>query len=176
MDICSRLWEAGIKAEFLYKVKPKLPNQFKAAEVNGVPFTIVIGEDEVAQGKVKIKEMGLREGHPEKEGILVDLVDVAAEVKQRLRRKADLEGLFQEAEGLRVVDGIKGEAERVAPTEAAAPVAGSEKPAETSAVPEASNSTDASVPDPEKPAETSAVPAASNSTDASVPDPEKPAE
>jgi len=153
MDICSRLWEAGIKAEFLYKVKPKLPNQFKAAEVNGVPFTIVIGEDEVAQGKVKIKEMGLREGHPEKEGILVDLVDVAAEVKQRLRRKADLEGLFQEAEGLRVVDGIKGEAERVAPTEAAAPVAGSEKPAETSAVPEASNSTDASVPDPEKPAE-----------------------
>jgi len=97
--------------------------------------------------------MGLREGHPEKEGILVDLVDVAAEVKQRLRRKADLEGLFQEAEGLRVVDGIKGEAERVAPTEAAAPVAGSEKPAETSAVPEASNSTDASVPDPEKPAE-----------------------
>merc|ERR1711939_576102 len=38
MDICSRLWEAGIKAEILYKVK----------------------------------EMGLREGHPEKEGILVD--------------------------------------------------------------------------------------------------------
>lgn len=97
--------------------------------------------------------MGLREGHPEKEGILVDLVDVAAEVKQRLRRKADLEGLFQEAEGLRVVDGIKGEAEKVAPTEAAAPVAESDKPAETPAESEASKTTDASVPDPEKPAE-----------------------
>ncbi|KAH7364544.1 histidyl-tRNA synthetase-like protein [Rhexocercosporidium sp. MPI-PUGE-AT-0058] len=156
MDICSRLWEAGIKAEFLYKVKPKLPNQFKAAEVNGVPFTIVIGEDEVAQGKVKIKEMGLREGHPEKEGILVDLVDVAAEVKQRLRRKADLEGLFQEAEGLRVVDGIKGEAEKVAATDAvAAPVADSEKPVETTtAAPESSTAPDVtSVPDPEKSAE-----------------------
>ncbi|CZT47325.1 probable HTS1-histidine--tRNA ligase, mitochondrial [Rhynchosporium secalis] len=133
MNICSRLWEAGIKAEFLYKVKPKLPNQFKAAEVNGVPFTIVVGEDEVAQGKVKIKEMGLREGHPEKEGIMVNLVDVAAEVKSRLRRKADLDGLFQEAEGLRVVDGIKGEAEKIASVESAAPVARTEEaPAEPS--------------------------------------------
>ncbi|KAK0126081.1 Cytoplasmic and mitochondrial histidine tRNA synthetase [Cadophora gregata] len=142
MDICSRLWEAGIKAEFLYKVKPKLPNQFRAAEVNGVPFTIVIGEDEVAQGKVKVKEMGLRDGHPEKEGILVDLVDVVAEVKQRLRRKADLEGLFREAEGLRVVDGIKGDAEKLLPPEPTASVAELEKQAETTAV-----------PDPEKPAE-----------------------
>lgn len=147
----------NIQAEFLYKVKPKLPNQFKAAEVNGVPFTIVIGEDEVAQGKVKIKEMGLREGHPEKEGILVDLVDVAAEVKQRLRRKADLEGLFQEAEGLRVVDGIKGETEKIpATTEAVAvPVAESEKPVETTpAAPEASAAPEAtSTPDPKKPAD-----------------------
>ncbi|KAG4443732.1 Cytoplasmic and mitochondrial histidine tRNA synthetase [Cadophora sp. M221] len=158
MDICSRLWEAGIKAEFLYKVKPKLPNQFRAAEVNGVPFTIVIGEDEVAQGKVKIKEMGLSEGHPEKEGILVDLVDVATEVKQRLRRKADLEGLFHEAEGLRVVDGIKGEAEKVpATTETVVvPVAESEKPVETTTPATAETSTapeTTSVPDPEKPAE-----------------------
>ncbi|KAH7416973.1 histidyl-tRNA synthetase-like protein [Cadophora sp. MPI-SDFR-AT-0126] len=153
MDICSRLWEAGIKAEFLYKVKPKLPNQFRAAEVNGVPFTIVIGEDEVAQGKVKIKEMGLREGHPEKEGILVDLVDVAAEVKQRLRRKADLEGLFQEAEGLRVVDGIKGEAEKVPATESAAPATDSKQSEAAPAVQAASKTPETTVPDPEKPAE-----------------------
>jgi len=32
------------KAEFLYKVKPKLPNQFKAAEQNGVPFALILGE------------------------------------------------------------------------------------------------------------------------------------
>ena len=35
--------------------------QFKAAEANSVPFAIFIGEDELAQGKVKIKEMGLKD-------------------------------------------------------------------------------------------------------------------
>ncbi|KAK6586388.1 hypothetical protein PZA11_001445 [Diplocarpon coronariae] len=109
INICTRLWEAGIKAEFLYKVKPKLPNQFKAAEVNGVPFSIVIGEDEVAQGKVRIKEMGLRDGHPEKEGVLIDLANIAVEVKQRLKRKADLDQFVMEADGLKVVGGIKSE-------------------------------------------------------------------
>lgn len=111
--------------------------------------------------------MGLREGHPEKEGIMVNLVDVAAEVKQRLRRKADLEGLFQEAEGLRVVDGIKGEAEKAAPAEVAAPATAteSEKPVEiTPVVAEASTTS-----------ETAAAPETEKDT-ASVPDPEKPAE
>lgn len=102
----------NVQAEFLYKVKPKLPNQFKAAEVNGVPMAVVIGEDEVAQRKVKIKEMGLREGHPEKDGVLVNLADIVPEIRQRLKRKANLDQLVQEAEGLRVVDGIKGEAEK----------------------------------------------------------------
>ena len=32
------------QAEFLYKVKPKLPQQFKAAEQNGVPFALILGE------------------------------------------------------------------------------------------------------------------------------------
>lgn len=93
----------------MYKVKPKLPNQFKAAEVNGVPFAVVLGEEEVAQGKVKIKEMGLRDGHPEKEGVLVNLDDLVAEVKQRLRRKAELDDMTKQAEGLKVVGGVKGE-------------------------------------------------------------------
>ncbi len=90
-------------------------NQFKAAEVNGVPFCIVVGEDELAQGKAKIKEMGLRDGHPEKEGVLVDLASIVPEIRQRLERKANLDGLVQEAEGLRVVGGIKGEADKGLP-------------------------------------------------------------
>jgi histidyl-tRNA synthetase len=97
------------QAEFLYKVKPKLPNQFKAADVNGVPFAIVLGEDELSQGKVKIKEMGLQEGHPEKEGVLVNISDLVDEVKSRIKRKAELEALAVQAEGLRVVGGVKGE-------------------------------------------------------------------
>ncbi|KPM40671.1 Histidine--tRNA ligase, mitochondrial [Neonectria ditissima] len=109
MSICAKLWEAGIKAEFLYKVKPKVPAQFKAAEVNGVPFAIFLGEDEVAGGKVKIKEMGLQDGHPEKEGVLVDLKDMPREVKVRLQRKRELDEMTRQAEGLRVVHGIKGD-------------------------------------------------------------------
>lgn len=87
-------------------------NQFKAAEHNGVPFAIVLGEDELAQGKVKIKEMGLREGHPEKEGILVDMSDLVGEMRSRIARNAELERITQQADGLRVVDGIRAEADQ----------------------------------------------------------------
>lgn len=86
-----------------------MPAQFKAAEVNGVPFAIFIGEDEVAQGRVKIKEMGLQDGHPEKEGVLVDIKDMTREVKVRLQRKRELDEMTRQAEGLRVVHGIKGD-------------------------------------------------------------------
>lgn len=106
-------------------MKPKLPNQFKAADVNGVPFAIILGEDELAQGKVKIKEMGLRDDHPEKEGVLVNLSEIAKEMKQRLDRQKELDQLTETAGGLKVVEGIKGEdvspAEKAAAVEAAAP-------------------------------------------------------
>ncbi len=90
-------------------MKPKLTNQFKAAEVNGVPFAVVLGEDELAQGKVKIKEMGLRDGHPEKEGVLVSIDDLVSEMQHRILRKSELDGIIEQADGLRVVDGIRGE-------------------------------------------------------------------
>jgi histidyl-tRNA synthetase len=86
MQIARKLWDAGIKAEFSWKVKPKLPAQFKAAEVNGVPFAVVIGDEELKAGKCKIKEMGLPEGHPEKEGVMVDLDNLENEVKARLNK------------------------------------------------------------------------------------------
>ncbi len=71
----------------MYKSKPKLDKQFKAAEMDGVPFCVVIGEDEMAQGKVKIKQMGLPEGDPEKEGVLVNLSDIVPELKRRLEQR-----------------------------------------------------------------------------------------
>ena len=92
MLVIKRLWDAGIKAEFLYKVKPKLPAQFKAADHNGVPFAVILGEEEQAMGKVKIKELGLQEGHPEKDGVLVDLSDLIPQVRRRLANKAIEEG------------------------------------------------------------------------------------
>ncbi|KAL8794295.1 MAG: hypothetical protein Q9195_003121 [Heterodermia aff. obscurata] len=107
MHLAATLWDAGIKAEFSYKVKPKLPAQFKAAEVGGVPFAVIIAEEEQKAGKVKIKELGLPEGHAEKEGVLVAVGDLVREVKVRLGRKGEGEsdavgGISAEAEGLRI--------------------------------------------------------------------------
>lgn len=88
MAVCKQLWDEGIKAEFSYKLKPKLQAQFKSAESDTVPFAVILGEEEQAAGKAKIKEMGLPEGHPEKDGIMVNLADLAVEVKKRLAKKA----------------------------------------------------------------------------------------
>ncbi|KAL2271117.1 hypothetical protein VTJ83DRAFT_488 [Remersonia thermophila] len=101
-QICARLWDAGIKAEFLYKVKPKLQNQFKAAEAGGVPFALILGEDELAQGKAKIKEMGLPEDHPLKEGELISLDNLIEEVKLRIQKKQETDALAAQAEGIHI--------------------------------------------------------------------------
>lgn len=45
---------------------------------------MILGEDELASGQVKIKEMGLPEGHPEKEGVLVEIKKLVDEVKLRI--------------------------------------------------------------------------------------------
>lgn len=86
MEICRTLWDANIKAEFSWKVKPKLPAQFKAAETSGIPFAVILGEDELAAGKVKVKQMGLPEGNPEKDGVLVDKSQLVEEVRARLKK------------------------------------------------------------------------------------------
>ena len=45
---------------------------------------MILGEDEQAQGMVKIKEMGLPEGHPEKDGVLVKLDELIPRVREKL--------------------------------------------------------------------------------------------
>lgn len=132
MEVYKTLRRAGIKAEFQEKVKPKLDRQFKAADLNGIPFGIIIGKDELEQGKVKIKQMGLPEGHPEKEGVLVNLSDIVPEVKRRLETFSKVSETFKSAEGLKVVDGIKGQLEEVKLEDSAALVPETEKPAKTS--------------------------------------------
>jgi histidyl-tRNA synthetase len=85
MQVTQELWAAGIKTEFSYKVKPKLDRQFKQADAAGVPLAIILGEDELKDGKVKIKVLGIKdENDPEKDGILVDRANMVAEVRKRL--------------------------------------------------------------------------------------------
>jgi len=45
------------------------------------------GDEEVAQGKCKIKEMGLPEGHAEKEGVMIEMANLEKEVLARLGRQ-----------------------------------------------------------------------------------------
>jgi histidyl-tRNA synthetase len=86
MGVANQLWKAGIKAEFAQSVKPRLPQQFKLAEAGGVPLAVILGEDELAAGKVKLKELGLPEGHPEKEGSLISREDLVEEIKKKLNK------------------------------------------------------------------------------------------
>jgi len=105
MAIAKRLWDAGVKAEFSWKVKPKLPAQFKAAETNGVPFALILGEDELKDGKVRLKEMGLAEGHAEKEGVMVEMGDLEGEVKRRVARWYAGDGVVDGMNGVSLGDG-----------------------------------------------------------------------
>lgn len=88
----SPITDCSIQTEFAYKLKPKLPQQFKLADANGVPFAVILGDDEQAQGKVKIKQLGVADNHPEKEGVLVDVKNLVEEVRIRLERKAAEDG------------------------------------------------------------------------------------
>lgn len=73
----------------MYKDKPKLAQQFTAAEKNGVPFAVVLGEDELKEGKVKIKEMGLPKHHAEKNGVDVSMDDLVVQIRKRLAQKEE---------------------------------------------------------------------------------------
>jgi histidyl-tRNA synthetase len=99
MHTARRLWQAGVTAEFAYRVRPKLPAQFRAAEAARVPFAVILGEDELARGQVRIKELGLPPGAPDKDGVLVPLAELVPQLKRRLRRKKQQELGLEQSQG-----------------------------------------------------------------------------
>jgi histidyl-tRNA synthetase len=54
------LWRAGIRAEFAAKVEPKPAQQFNASK--SVPVAVILGEEEVAVGKVRVKKLHVGSG------------------------------------------------------------------------------------------------------------------
>ncbi|GBE77605.1 Histidine--tRNA ligase, mitochondrial [Sparassis crispa] len=50
------LRDAGIKTDFLFKNKPKIAAQFAAGERDEVPFAVILGEEELKEGLVTVKE------------------------------------------------------------------------------------------------------------------------
>lgn len=121
LRVANQLWTAGINTELMPKVKPKLQAQFKAAEANKVPFAVILGEEELAAGQVKLKQMGLGDHHPEKEGVNVAIKNLPGEIRRRLDHIDRLDKVALSASGLRVADGMRGE--DVKPVEAVAPPA-----------------------------------------------------
>ncbi|XP_051505281.1 histidine--tRNA ligase isoform X1 [Myxocyprinus asiaticus] len=75
--LISELWNAGIKAEFLYKKNPKLLNQLQQCEEKGIPLVAILGEQELKDGVVKLRNVTSRE---EVDVPRADLVD---EIKKR---------------------------------------------------------------------------------------------
>ncbi|SNX87846.1 probable HTS1 - histidine--tRNA ligase, mitochondrial [Melanopsichium pennsylvanicum] len=46
MQVTKMLWDAGIKAEFMHKAKPKLPAQFGVVDKEGIPFAVILAPNE----------------------------------------------------------------------------------------------------------------------------------
>ncbi len=46
MQVAKMLWDAGIKAEFMHKAKPKLPAQFGVVDKEGIPFAVILAPNE----------------------------------------------------------------------------------------------------------------------------------
>ncbi|KAJ2327781.1 Cytoplasmic and mitochondrial histidine tRNA synthetase, partial [Coemansia sp. RSA 2681] len=61
MRIAAELWDAGIAAEFAYKLAPRTQKQFDACDLAIIPWAVIIGKDEIDQGMVKIKNMSQKD-------------------------------------------------------------------------------------------------------------------
>ncbi|EHA99512.1 Putative histidyl-tRNA synthetase, mitochondrial [Heterocephalus glaber] len=61
LKLIAELWDAGIKAEMLYKNNPKLLPQLQYCEKRGIPLVVIIGEEEQKEGVIKLRSVATRE-------------------------------------------------------------------------------------------------------------------
>lgn len=61
MKVARLLWSANMSAEYSHLENPKFKKQLDEALERRIPFMIVFGEDEVARGVVKVKDMRTHE-------------------------------------------------------------------------------------------------------------------
>ncbi|KAF9160389.1 Cytoplasmic and mitochondrial histidine tRNA synthetase [Actinomortierella ambigua] len=85
LKICKELWDAGIKAEFTYKLKPRTQSQWDACDKDMIPLAVIVGGDEIEKGLVKIKDMRTKD-ESQKGGIEYPRADMVAELKKRLQQ------------------------------------------------------------------------------------------
>ncbi|XP_044772654.1 histidine--tRNA ligase, cytoplasmic isoform X8 [Neomonachus schauinslandi] len=80
LKLVSELWDAGIKAELLYRKNPKLLNQLQYCEEAGIPLVAIIGEQELKDGVIKLRSVASREE------VDVRREDLVEEIKRRTSR------------------------------------------------------------------------------------------
>ncbi|KAK6298909.1 hypothetical protein J4Q44_G00304190 [Coregonus suidteri] len=61
LRLTAELWNAGIKAEVMYKKNPKLLSQLQHCEDSGIPLVAILGEQELKDGVVKLRTVHSRE-------------------------------------------------------------------------------------------------------------------
>ncbi|BGP14605.1 Cytoplasmic and mitochondrial histidine tRNA synthetase [Rhodosporidiobolus nylandii] len=63
MKVAKELWAAGIKAEFMYKAKPKLPKQFEIIDKERIPYAVQVSPSELEKGTIRVKpQVGKEQG------------------------------------------------------------------------------------------------------------------
>ncbi|XP_068999929.1 histidine--tRNA ligase isoform X1 [Embiotoca jacksoni] len=77
LRLVTELWDAGIKAEVMYKKNPKLLSQLQHCEELGVPLVAILGEQELKDGVVKLRVVDTREE------VDISRVDLIAEIRRR---------------------------------------------------------------------------------------------
>lgn len=83
MEIVNELWDANIKASFMFKNKPKLDKQWAACEKDHIPLAVIIGRDELDRGEVRIKDMRSKDAS-QGGGVLIKRSDMIKELNARL--------------------------------------------------------------------------------------------
>ncbi|XP_028815823.1 histidine--tRNA ligase isoform X1 [Denticeps clupeoides] len=61
LKLTAELWDAGVKAEVMYKKNPKLLSQLQHCEDTGIPLVAILGEQELKDGVVKLRNVTTRE-------------------------------------------------------------------------------------------------------------------
>jgi histidyl-tRNA synthetase len=88
MELASKLWAVGVKAEFGFKPNPKIADQLGYALKSGIPYLVLFGEDEIAQGVVKVKDLDAGTEEIVKES------DLAAVAVERVATKGERRVVF----------------------------------------------------------------------------------
>ncbi|PIO37355.1 hypothetical protein AB205_0101260, partial [Aquarana catesbeiana] len=77
MKLLTMLWNFGIKAEMLYKKNPKLLTQLHYCESAGIPLVAIIGDQEIKDGVVRLRDVATRKE------VEVSKEHLAEEIKKR---------------------------------------------------------------------------------------------